>query len=302
VPLFRTAGEGLSLAAGVATLRGGNGAGFVITGTQLVPVSLDGPSINTSNPHLGTTETAGSTLIAAGDNSDYRVGEPNFRPLSWCMDPTTNNSLAQPVNSGGSSPTVTPMTDATTGRPFLRVESADTSLHVVTLMDLVNGGARGLNRDETSSQPYLLAFDTGRSVIELRLRFGGGPPTVGGFAFNVDPVNVTPLFFGVGRGADNNHWDSCVSGTNDGHPVANQRATDGSFSWPRLWIELDVNFGGVIHYAYTCERGVGAAAFQQARTSSGVRASGNNCGIYLGGHAGYVDVAELTIWRDEINW
>lgn len=220
-------------------------------------------------------------------------GEPgDFDPFLMRMTPTVVTDFGFARSSTANLPTVTAMTD-TDGRPFVRFRSTlDSGSKMFLLLDDV--GAK--------------LSASGRFRVEMRARWGAGLAAgqMAGIAFNCDRAGSLLTCYAVANHAtDGDSFDSLTSGVADGHTVANAAGYNGSAPWTPLhvdaWLDVTTGYCSYAYGGFPDAISVDPAGYYIAKTSL-VTPGESGIGIYTTGGVGYLDIAELTIWKNERSW
>lgn len=197
------------------------------------------------------------------------------------LNPASTAQFGTPRTSSGSAPTLS--TTTYHGRPCVRVTANASVTGFVPLA--------GIDLD-------------GPFVVEMVARWNGvGSGQRMGFAWNANSTAYT--WFGVdtpGSGSTN-LWDSNLDGTGENFTAFNSVSTDAGVDWARLRVDVALDTANA-YDTHTYGDWPGYTNFQQRRfTSLRTTGAGNTrCGIFTAGNTGYLDIAELIVWKPPRLW
>ncbi len=212
-------------------------------------------------------------------------------PFLFRLDPAIVTQFGTARSASLNVPTVAAMID-TDGRPFVRVTSPlDSAAKMLPLLD--SNGAK--------------VVASGRFRIEMRARWTAGlnASMRAGVAFNVDQSTAALTCYALCNGTDDGTaFDSFVSGVAEGQLTSNATTYDHAVDWEALFADVWLSPStGYCTYQYgPMQDAIGADLGIQRRKTVLVTAGGTALGVYCTGGTGYLDIAELIVWRNERNW
>ncbi len=207
------------------------------------------------------------------------------------MTPTVITDFGIGRSASSNLPTVTALTD-TDGRPFIRFASPlDSSTKMLPILDSVGAPVIGSKRFR----------------VEMYARWTAGlnPGMRAGIGFNTDQVGSLLTCYAVANGGNaGTSFDSFVSGTAETQLVANAAAYDASVDWTALHVDVWLDpVTGYCKYQYgPIKDALGVGLGVQRRKTTLVTAAGTGLALYVTGGAGYLDIAELIVWKNERSW